>query len=493
MPPPVSQVNAKKLINEIYSGTTYSQLRTRITSSLSTSNLVGLVGDKCVSASECKDPRRCTCGRVNCNCEVEPCICFQTKHCSSNAMCTKGEVCTYFEGESFCLSENWIRYSNKTTVEPLRPGLTKDSCLKTPDCFAPRECVDKECIPKDGLQSCKAQTDCRRWEFCVRSPINGKDVCVSARFYMTTSQDWKLVIHGSIAPTPTPKTTSSPAPEEEVPDWSEGVNSDFCKTTNDCKGDRLCLFVGEAVGGLGHCFPPRGIPECREDHHCDEKEVCVYISKTRLCLSKGMAEFVGWSAEPGTQDGPGLTFDICEENENCIGSRICMVAGPKITSDKDKKVCKPMENTSNCKEEGCVEGERCINIEGLDICVSEKAIAKFSLNEACVAVHHLNEEGIIKSQRVFDADRLAVVLCDENNSCATPGHMVSFRGKGMMMRSYCKLIECTQSIMRVNSPIHSRKMRVTSRSEGLVFTAFAAKWVTAFEERVLWGLIRMGF
>ena len=412
------------------------------------------------------------------------------KRCSSNAVCTAGEVCTNMgKGNIICVSEDLVRFTNRTTVEPLRPGLTKDSCRKISDCFAPRECVEEECIPKDGLQSCKAQTDCRRWEYCARSPFDGKDFCISARFYKVTSQDWKLVIHGSVAPTPTPKTTPSPAPEATVPDWSEGMNFDYCKTADDCKGDRQCK---EKVRGLGLCLPPKGLPDCRDDSQCGEKEVCVFADKIRTCVSKKMAEKLGWIAEPGNQSGPGLTFDICENSMNCTGSRTCMVAGPKITSDKDAKVCKPMESTLNCKEEGCVEGEKCINFDGLDICASEKAIEKFGLNEACVAVHHLNEEGVIKYKHVFDADRLAVVLCDENNSCATPGHMVSFRGKGMMMRSYCEFTECTQSIMRVNSPKYSRKIRVASRSEGLVFTAFAAKWVTAFEEWVLWGLIRMG-
>lgn len=98
------------------------------------------------------------------------------------------------------------------------------------------------------------------------------------------------------------------------------------------------------------------------------------------------------------------------------------------------------------------------------------------------------------SELVFPSHRRASVLCDTRGSCATAGHMVHFEGRAMMMRSYCKLQGegCVRTVKLVNSPKFKRGVRVRSKTDGLSFTSFAARYESKMEEHVLKTLIHMG-
>lgn len=109
------------------------------------------------------------------------------------------------------------------------------------------------------------------------------------------------------------------------------------------------------------------------------------------------------------------------------------------------------------------------------ICVDARALA------------HMKPEEL-----VFERHNLAKVLCDGNDSCATPGHMVDFKGRVMMMRTYCEMVPCEQRKVHVNSPKFRRRLRVKSRTDGLHYTAFAARFATRGEEMALSTLSRIG-
>ena len=130
------------------------------------------------------------------------------------------------------------------------------------------------------------------------------------------------------------------------------------------------------------------------------------------------------------------------------------------------------------------------------MCVSKSGAKSLNIPEViryvCIAVHHLDEEAVAEEDRVFVTDFTAKVLCDHMESCATPGHMVVWKYRAMMMKSYCEIVGCEKKIMKVNSPKYRRQVRIRSRSKGLLITAFAAKWATPTEERAFTGLIRMG-
>lgn len=52
-----------------------------------------------------------------------------------------------------------------------------------------------------------------------------------------------------------------------------------------------------------------------------------------------------------------------------------------------------------------------------------------------VAAHHLNY--VRREHIFFYSDRVEIMLCDGRGNCATPGHMVVYDGRAMMMKSYC--------------------------------------------------------
>lgn len=101
---------------------------------------------------------------------------------------------------------------------------------------------------------------------------------------------------------------------------------------------------------------------------------------------------------------------------------------------------------------------------------------------------HINQEGL-----VFPTHRRASVMCDAHGSCATSGHIVVFKQKSMMMRSYCEVVgNCSRRVMSVNSPRMGVNVRVPTKTEGLEFTALAAKHGSTTEEVLLSTLVKFG-
>ncbi|CAN8064314.1 unnamed protein product [Agarophyton chilense] len=111
-------------------------------------------------------------------------------------------------------------------------------------------------------------------------------------------------------------------------------------------------------------------------------------------------------------------------------------------------------------------------------------------DQVCIdanALSHLHVNDL-----VYKTHRIARVLCDGHQSCATPGHMVVFNGRAMMMRTYCDLVSCDQRIMQVNSPRFKPSIRIPSSTDGLHFTAFAARYQTRMEEIALTTVVHAG-
>lgn len=98
-----------------------------------------------------------------------------------------------------------------------------------------------------------------------------------------------------------------------------------------------------------------------------------------------------------------------------------------------------------------------------------------------------------KHELVFEEHQTGRVLCDGSGSCATPGHLVSYRGDAMMMKSFCQIVECQEKVMMVNSPRYRVGLRVSSKTEGLEYTAFAARYESRAEEASMAAAVRMGF
>lgn len=111
-------------------------------------------------------------------------------------------------------------------------------------------------------------------------------------------------------------------------------------------------------------------------------------------------------------------------------------------------------------------------------------------DEVCVDANLLSHLPV--HELVYKSHRRASVLCDKTGSCATPGHIVVFNGRAMMMSSYCnKVGDCQRRVMNVNSPKMNRKVRLATKTDGLHFTALASRYQTVLEERFLSTLIHM--
>lgn len=158
-----------------------------------------------------------------------------------------------------------------------------------------------------------------------------------------------------------------------------------------------------------------------------------------------------------------------------------------------------------CKGGDCGEGELCSNDvdepgrasegfclsrRGAEATADRMGAVKIEENAVCVGVAHLQH--LSSEELVYDRHRLARVLCDESGSCATPGHVVVYRGQPLMMRRYCDLVGCDSRIGYVNTLRYKRGVTVASRTTALVFTAFAARYGSRVEEKVLAVLVRAG-
>lgn len=110
--------------------------------------------------------------------------------------------------------------------------------------------------------------------------------------------------------------------------------------------------------------------------------------------------------------------------------------------------------------------------------------------DVCVDAHALT--ALSAGDLVFRRHRRAAVLCDVAGSCATSGHMVTFHGTPMTMARYCGG-KCTKEVRLVNSPrMGNGGVRVASKTDGLVYTALAARYESGAEEWMLSTLLRLG-
>lgn len=110
--------------------------------------------------------------------------------------------------------------------------------------------------------------------------------------------------------------------------------------------------------------------------------------------------------------------------------------------------------------------------------------------DKCVAVHHL--VALPAEHLVFAHNVRAWVLCDMQGSCATPAHIVRWEGRTVTMRGYCHEVACTWGRTLVNSPRWRPGLRVGSHTNGLTFTALAARFETRMEEAALRFVVMLG-
>ena len=309
-----------------------------------------------------------------------------------------------------------------------------------------------------------------------------------------------------------------------------GITGERCTNDSECLSPRTCrsASTNEVCTGEVACFCATGeLISCQYSDDCTTNgEVCVLSTpdgSARHCFSWAFAKNHSLLTMPMTSTSR-LTYDSCTVSAECLTNRQCVAFSSfrTCTSDETDCICFPASSSQCSSAADCpTEGESCIDVpvnetiaiagkkycgsvavaENLDWPVvtaveptllpsSELSPSSEPSPAPCIAVHSL--EGFGMEELRYAQHRRAGVLCDDERNCATPGHMVVFKGKGMMMMKYCEIVQCHKRVMNVNSPRWQRQLRIASSKDDLQFTAFAAKYVTRTEERFLSSLLHVG-
>lgn len=219
--------------------------------------------------------------------------------------------------------------------------------------------------------------------------------------------------------------------------------------------------------------------------------------------------------------GEGFGGEDCKgQSENyCRGDRKCLEIPDSLSrlkilrecTDTSSVGCFCMDVTARCKSSAnCSSSERCVKGTGdnfyINLCFA-CSVNPGDLNIANVAWNNVDKEcasvcvsvdalsGFSQDELVFEQHRRAAVLCDHDDNCATPGHMVLYLGRAMMMRTYCEQLQygCSQRLKFVNSPRMKAGLRIMTKSDALKFLPFAASYESRTEEALIAGLVRLGF
>lgn len=340
-----------------------------------------------------------------------------------------------------------------------------DYCETFADCDGNRYCYDP-----DTSWRCAGGTEC----FCIAYPYTNCSTSADCLSNDRCYQD--LPIGRCISCNAT-----------EAADGLEPVDDGNCE--NDKHGSNI---------SPGYAFMP-----CHDNMHCVSPRQCVGVpsgpcnTSTDYCVCSNPSNFLC------------TTSDDCLDNDRCVilgnGVLICASCDFEIHSSIVKFVddgnCEsfsPSPSQSNPAEPSSASSGPSASSQTSSPTFTRTSSPNVSQSpeptespNVCIAADAL--VGLDASNLVFADDRRAGVLCDQFDSCATPGHMVEFKGRAMSMKDYCAVggIHCVKRTKLVNSPKMKMGLRIQSKSNHLMFTALSASKETWIETRVLAALLRL--
>ena len=248
---------------------------------------------------------------------------------------------------------------------------------------------------------------------------------------------------------------------------------------------------------------------CEKSSDCALAEVCAdYRDVDTFCMS---ILYVAKDTRTTIVRDEALTVEPCMADIECKSSRTCSLMG-EACEGNFICTCEPEERQECSKAGTCDPGEVCGKRLGKPpSCVSsawvnrsknwDRAFPEETASpqtttvtipgHLCIVVHLLQH--LDRNELSYETDEIGDVLCDSDYSCATPEHMVVWRDRGMMMARYCEQVGCVWRRMMVNSPKYRRGLVVPSRTNGLVMSAFVARYRTRAEEMMLSAAIRVDF
>lgn len=340
-------------------------------------------------------------------------------------------------------------FSSRAAVYP-SGGVGLDYCRTDDNCAGSRSCyfsindpvvfcneTTPNCYCRHGDRTeCLASEDCSTGERCYlhTQSTNGAEekFCWSCRLQLTP----KLLI----------PTDDNPPSCKDV--WLGNYTGDICSGNyRSCAGNRKCV-------------------QFLDDNSTD---LCAYSTEPCFCLP---TELKKCTSSAACENG-----ERCARNEN--GSTACFSCGrveadERFTAVDDDAVCTtPSPSALTDTRESPSPSPSVKLVESIP-----------PEPQPCIAVSHLTHLGA--RGLVFQKHVRASILCDPSGSCATPAHMVTFHEQAMMMKTYCSIIgTCSKRVGWVNSPRMDLALRVSSNTEQLMFTAFAARYESTFEEMLL--------
>ena len=181
----------------------------------------------------------------------------------------------------------------------------------------------------------------------------------------------------------------------------------------------------------------------------------------------------------------------CSAVGDCPTGNVCISSTFANCEPSDEIcICNDVSGITCSSDDGCDGDLTCAELpDGPKVCIP-KGLKEELEDATCIdaaALQHLQTHELVYSRHVSSR-----VLCDAFGSCATRGHIVRYAGKAMMMKNYCRIVACEERIIKVNSPRYSVGMRVPSKTDGLEYTSFAARYESVAEEAAMAAAVRMG-
>lgn len=387
-----------------------------------------------------------------------------------------------------------------------------------------------KCLPEDlEAKVCHSSSQCSIYEACVAVMSLEAARCYSLGF------------------------GAENAPRDEVkildpqgiiqPPQGYALTGDSCSYDWDCTPPRRCQHIMEPqfgrCAGRRNCFCQQIIPmACATDTDCDEGEHCANVLDAHskpFCTSNSsiannpLLHRVPLSEDimtPEPSESIKLAGESCRTDNECRSGTLCQHVTEEFPACEGRRgcVCTP---TAGCQSSAnCTSGESCYVVGDSSVNVTEPACLSLSIQSSSTLISYseimdaetttgteAEEKTDADSSKCVDAralshlsardlvfdrpGRLASVLCDAQGSCATPGHLVEWDGRHVLMRTYCETMAhggCVRRTMTVNSPAMkwSKRIRVDSLTRGLSYTPFAARFESRTEESFLRVLVRAG-
>lgn len=240
-----------------------------------------------------------------------------------------------------------------------------------------------------------------------------------------------------------------------------------CQTDSDCASSRQCwettvdsLITCSSSSTLCACNYSNGDRRCITSANCLFGDRCMNttLATYSFCLSCNFSELI-------TERFPDSYSKVDLDVDTCKG----------LVPDESNSTNTNMTNVP----------------DGTNGNMSNGSTSSNDTSSVCIAVSSLGD--LDSSLMVYPTHRQSHVLCDKFENCATPGHMVEFKGRPMMMKTYCELLgQCHRQIKFVNSIRMKRGFRLPSKSSDMQFTAHAARYETRLEEMILRKVIVYG-